>query len=388
MKRRLILFLLIMAGFTVSCVSPKDFVHTLPCEVELNLSNNKRLDSLVDALSRSGAPGAVLATSGPEGESFYSSGVASIESGTKMSACHLQYLQSISKTYLAVVIMLLKEDGELELDAPVNRYLPDVILEKLPQSDVVTVRMLLNHTSGYPEYNYSPGYVSYLLQHPEYTFQPVEYLDYIAGKPLDFDPGTRYAYRNTNYVILSLIADHLTGDHGVYMQRRIFESLHLTNTFYRNTNGYLDNPLLVESYWDRFSNGTIENVTALQRANVAGMAGDDGLIATPMDTVTFLKSLWDGRLLSDEALTEMTSWVKDESGNPRYGLGLATRQIQGFQAIGHSGGGLGAGCELYYFPEKELYMFIAINLGTVTYSPLHDQIEVIREEIFSTLLTD
>lgn len=84
----------------------------------------------------------------------------------------------------------------------------------------------------------------------------------------------------------------------------------------------------------------------------------------------------------------MKEWVKRDNGDFAYGLGLSYQEIDGMAAYGHSGGGIGAGCELYYIPEKNLYYFISINLGTVTYSPLHDGIEKIRSEIYDILLQE
>lgn len=379
----LILFVLL------SCGTNKDVSYTSSCRKDGVVSERPAdtLGILIDSITRSGAPGCVLTILQEGTYTTWASGVASIEAGTKMSGCHLQYLQSISKTYMASLIMLLHEEDRIDLDDRIERYLPEDLKNKVPGADRVTVRMLLNHTSGMPEYNYHPRYVSYLLQHPEYVFDPVEYLDLIKGKPLDFLPGSRYSYRNSNYVILALMADHITGDHAVYMREKILEPLGLKNTFYRDTPAYLENPYLVEGYWDRFSNGSIENISGVQQANVAGMIGDDGLITTPEDAVRFLKALMSGDLVSGASLEEMTSWVQNDEGENRYGLGLGTSSISGFQAIGHSGGGLGAGCELYYFPEKELYMFIGINLGTVTYSPLHDKIALIRQAVFDRMLT-
>jgi D-alanyl-D-alanine carboxypeptidase len=91
-------------------------------------------------------------------------------------------------------------------------------------------------------------------------------------------------------------------------------------------------------------------------------------------------------LLSSAMLAQMKTWVTDSKGNPRYGLGLSYSVIQGHEAFGHSGGGIGAGCELYYFPEKQVFVFIAINLGTVTDSPLHAGASAVRDKIFATIL--
>jgi D-alanyl-D-alanine carboxypeptidase len=344
------------------------------------------VNNALEKIIRSGVPGVALAVYSSEGWWETATGLADIESNLPMQTCHLQYLQSVSKTYTAVAILKLYEYNKLALDTPITTYLPEKFSRYITDAQKVTVRMLLNHTSGIPEYNYAPGYVSKLLQQPDYPFTAAEYLKYIQHKPLDSTPGTKYAYRNANYVILTLIADALTGDHAAYISENIFKPLGLVQTFYKNEPDYLNYPNLVSSYWDRHSNRIVENVSALQRNNVHSMVGDDGIVSTPKDAVKFLRGLLEGKLLKPETLDLMKTWVTNSEGNNEYGLGLDYNLIGGYRAWGHSGGGLGAGCQLYYFPDKNLYFFAAINLGTVTDSPLHKQVEVALNEFYRAML--
>ncbi len=246
--------------------------------------------------------------------------------------------------------------------------------------------MLLNHTSGIPEYNFAPAYVSYLLQHPDPVYEPEDYLKYIEGKPQDFAPGSRFSYRNTNYLLLALMTDAITGDHARFISGTILKPLSLMNTFYRAEPSYLTYPTLVNAYWDRHSDGIVENVSLLQRTNVSCLVGDDGIVTTATDAVKFLKGLMEERILSSSTLTLMKTWVTDKKGNPTYGLGLDHSIFSGHEAFGHSGGGIGAGCQLYYFPEKKVYMFISINFGTVTESPISRIAEKALDKIYKSLL--
>ncbi|ELR69005.1 Serine-type D-Ala-D-Ala carboxypeptidase [Fulvivirga imtechensis AK7] len=344
------------------------------------------VERAIGELINSGVPGAAIAVYSDEGWWEFASGYAKIEDKVPMQTCHLQYLQSVTKTYLAVAVLKLYEEGRIALDSPMTTYLPEKYSSYIVDAEKVTVRMLLNHTSGIPEYNFSPHYVAYLLQHPDHKFEPVDYLKYIKNKPLDFAPGSRYSYRNTNYVILALITDALTGDHAQFIEETVFKRLDLTNTFYRNDAHYLTYPTIVNTYWDRYSDGIVENASRLQRSNVASLVGDDGIVATPIEAVKFLKGLMEGKLISKATLEVMKSWTNDSKGQPRYGLGLSHATINGHVAYGHSGGGIGAGCELYYFPGENLYIFIAINLGTVTDSPLHTGAGKAREKVYQALL--
>jgi D-alanyl-D-alanine carboxypeptidase len=116
------------------------------------------------------------------------------------------------------------------------------------------------------------------------------------------------------------------------------------------------------------------------------MVGDDGIITTAEESILYLKGLMEGKLVSEESLAQLKEWVLDKKGNPQYGLGLDYTTFLREPAIGHSGGGLGSGSQLYYFPEKEMYMFFGINLGTVTDSPIHQDAEKILEEIYGVVL--
>jgi D-alanyl-D-alanine carboxypeptidase len=346
------------------------------------------LQQVMSELVKAGVPGVAMAVVSKEGYWEAATGWASIEQQLPMQPCHLQYLQSISKTYMAVAILQLYEQGKIKLDAPITTYLKPAHSKAVTNAANITVRMLLNHTSGITDYNFAPAYVAYLLQHPEHRFQPEEYLRYIDGKKADFAPGARYAYRNINYVLLALIGDAITGDHARYISDHLFKPLKLQHTFYRSDSGYLQYPTLPNAYWDRNSNGIIENVSGMQRGNVMDMVGDDGIVTTPHDAVYFLKGLNEGKLLADSTLQLMKQWVKDGKGNNRYGLGLAYRNEEGHTGYGHSGGGIGAGCELYYFPKQDMYCFVAINLGTVTDSPLHLKADPVRKRLYEVLLKD
>ncbi|MBC6366086.1 serine hydrolase [Algoriphagus sp. AK58] len=342
----------------------------------------KKMEDLVNL----GIPGVVAGVKTGEGTWYSAAGFSRLEDLTPMNSCNLQYLQSISKTFLAASILILKDQGKIDLDRPVFDYLPTELASWILKSDQMTVRMLLNHTSGIPEYNYLPEYITVLLQDPEHDFTPLDYMELIKGKEPDFEPGSRYSYRNSGYVLLALMMDHLTGDHAKFIRENIFERLGLKSTFYQESPDYLEKSALVDGYWDRYSNGILENSSYLQKQNVKKMVGDDGLVTTAADGIRFLEALLSGELISQESLAEMKTWVNDSKGTPQYGLGLDLTTLGGKQAIGHSGGGLGAGSQLYYFPEQKTYIFLAINLATVTGSPIHKKAEVVVNELYLEIL--
>lgn len=391
MKNITIALLFVLAAS--SCSKQEwDITTNTTCSINepINGSHSKAapLQALIDKYAGIGIPGLSIAVYSPEGYWAGAAGYAKLEDKTVMQPCHFQYSQSVAKTYMAVAILKLYEAGKINLDEKITKYLPAEVTDKVTGADQVTVRMLLNHTSGIAEYNMDAAYVSYLLQHPLHVFTTMDYLDYIDGDDMQFSPGEKYRYTNTNYMLLALIGDQLTGDHAKFIRDEIFQPLGLTNSFYRNDAGYLNNPLLVNSYWDRYGNGVLENCSQMQQINVASLIGDDGIIASPIDYLKFLRGLFEGQLLTQPTLDQMLTFVSNDTGANAYGYGLGIHNdpYQGHHEYGHTGGGIGAGCELGYLPDQDIYFFISINIGTILSSPITAKAENIRNELLHILV--
>jgi D-alanyl-D-alanine carboxypeptidase len=333
-----------------------------------------------------GVPGIVMALRDASGTWASASGLSKIETKTPMQICHLQFGQSVAKTFMASAILLLYEDGRLDLDDKITAYLPGSVTRKIANAETATVRMLLNHTSGIAEYNDKPNYVTYLLQHPLHTFTTDDYLDYVRGASPKFSPGEKHSYTNTNYLLLALIADEITGDHKKFIQEEILATHDLNNTYYHDP-GFMEMPELVNTYWDRYSNGQIENCSEMHRINVASLVGDDGVVATPVDYVSFLEKLLTHQILSPETMSEMLDFVRvDGDSKNGYGLGIHQEFHRDLPEWGHTGGGIGSGCILGYLPHNDTYYFIAINLGTSITPRVAGHVEDIIDEIYDILL--
>ncbi len=347
-----------------------------------------RLTQIIDKIVDLGVPGVTMALRDHDGTWAYASGLAKIESGTRLEICHLQFGQSVAKTYMSTAILLLWEQGLISLDEKINKYLPRSVIEDIENSDQATVRMLLNHTSGIAEYNDKPKYVTFLLQHPLHNFSTDDYLDFVRGKPAKFNPGEKYSYTNTNYILLALIADEITEDHKAFIRDEILKDQGLFNSYYHDP-GFMEFPELVNTYWDRYSNGKIENCSEMHRTNVGSLIGDDGIIATPTDFVFFLEKLLKNQILSDSSMDEMLEFVQQKPDSPDgYGLGIHQEFYKGFEELGHTGGGIGAGCILAGFTHNETYFFIGMNLGTsiTPTSNISEPFEDYIDEIYDILI--
>jgi D-alanyl-D-alanine carboxypeptidase len=385
MKKNLILGLLSIYTLATFGQSPENCKPAVT--INSAYSKAKTLDSILEHFTHNMLPGASLAVySETEGWWAGAHGYADLEKKLPMTNCHLQYLQSVSKSFMAVEILQLKEQGKIDLDAPMTKYLPSKYSRYIKNPSSVTIRMLLNHTSGVPEYNEAPAFVSNVILHPLQNFSSEDCLKGINGMDFQFTPGSKYKYTNTNYLLLSLIGDAITGDHAAYIKKNIFKPLGLNNSYYGKDLNYLKGLSLPQSYWDVFNNGVAINATPFQQMTVACSKGDDGIVCTTTDAVKYLKGLMEGRLLSEGSMKDLMEFVKDEKGNKKYSMGLIYFDLGGLPAYGHGGGGIGAGCGLLYIPSHKVYVFMATNIGCFIDSKLSAKAAEMRDAILMALL--
>ncbi|MBS1609084.1 MAG: beta-lactamase family protein [Bacteroidetes bacterium] len=386
MKKILVLAILI-SGCILSNAQNKKTICDLGITINPRFSKAKAIDSIIKKYTDAILPGTAIAVyTEKEGWWTSSSGYANLEEKTPMENCHLQYIQSVSKMYMATEILLLKEKGKIDFDDPMTKYLPVKYSRYIKDAGKITVRMLLNQTSGVPEYNSNPSFVNHVMMHPSDYFTQEDCLKSIGGEELQFVPGSKYRYTNTNYLLLSLIGDALTGNHAAFIQQNILKPLGLKNTYYGLDHNYLRGLNLPQSYWDILAVGRPANFTKLQQVTVASSKGDDGLVCTPVDAVKFLKAIMEGKILKPESLKEMLNFVKDEKGRNRYGMGMIYFDLEGIPAYGHGGGGIGAGCGLLYIPSHKTYVFISTNLGVLVDTETTKKADDLKNEILITLL--
>jgi D-alanyl-D-alanine carboxypeptidase len=358
-------------------------VHSQDVRETSRYSKSLQLQSVIDKYSGRELPGVSVAVyTEDEGWWTGSGGYAKVESQTPMRSDHLQYIQSISKTYFAVAILKLREQGLINIDAPVVTYLPASIISGIRHIEKVTVRMLLNHTSGIAEYVSDPEYLKSVLLTPTSVSDMHTVIHVIDGDEPRFVPGTKYAYTNTNYLLLAMILQEITGDHARYIEKYIFTRLDLENTFYRNDKSYLEYRDLVDSYWDLLNTGHPANVSPMQKANVKSLMGDDGIVCTPEDVIKFFRGLFENKLIADTSVNLMKQWTVNDSGDSTYGLGLARIKFGDLIGFGHGGGGIGAGCIAVYFPERKAYIFLATNVGVIWDGLPAIKANELREEIW------
>ncbi|WP_225833706.1 serine hydrolase [Streptomyces sp. NK08204] len=303
-----------------------------PAATALPAPDTTALAGVLRSAVHQGAPGA-LARIDDHGRTYrVTYGVADRAAGRAITTGDRFRVGSVTKTFSAVVLLQLADEHRLDLDAPVNRYLPGLLPD-----DRITVRHLLSHRSGL--YDYTDD----LFAHSVSGFQAVRgkvftYRQLVAlslMKPRTNAPGAAYAYSNTNFVVAGMLIEKLTGQSvRTAYEDRIFKPLQLRDTFYvhpeagipgRYARGYLTP--------DR-SGAPLVDATA-QTVSWAQSAG--AIISSARDLNTFYSALLSGRLLSPARLAAMEHWTRVNS-TTAYGLGLRRRDLScGISVYGHTG---------------------------------------------------
>lgn len=252
---------------------------------------------------------------------------------------------SITKQFTAASVLLLQENGKLKLEDPVKTYLPDA-----PKAwDKVTVYNLLTHTSGITNFTGLPGWDTYKLQ--DHT--PQDSIALFRDKPLDFEPGTKFYYSNSNYILLGQIIEKLSGmSYADFLQKNIFTPLAMTETGVDHTSIIL--PQRAQGY-DSVPDGFKH--AAYVSATIPYSAGF--LYSTVGDLLKWEHGLFGGHVLSAASLRTMTTANKGE-----YGMGLFIKDAAHHGVITHNGSIEGFDTSLNFYPDKQLTIIVLGNVKT------------------------
>jgi D-alanyl-D-alanine carboxypeptidase len=327
------------------------------------------ITALVQKHIARGIPGMQVMVKNANGWYVVNGGYAKIETRQPITDNMSAWIYSISKTYMATVILKLSERGLVNLDAPVKNYLSNDVLGRLANGDKFTVRQLLNHSGGLRNHTTEPAYQLAQLNNPLNQPNLAEKVKYLYGKPALFEPGTDFAYSNTGYALLQWIAEKVTGKpYSQILREEILQPLALTKTYYGISEEQRLQPGAPNYYFERYNNGVLENITKWHNSIAQGLEGYGGIIANGTDVIKFMEALIKGNIITNASLTQMRTWITGKnSDEPDYGLGLEYYGKYNKQAAtityGHEGDGLGGTTQILYVPANDTYLFITINAG-------------------------
>jgi CubicO group peptidase (beta-lactamase class C family) len=259
-------------------------------------------------------------------------------------------LGSMNKMWTAIAIAQLVERKQVDVNAPVGRYLPDLPNRAL--RDSVLVRHLLTHTSGLGSY-FTRGY---LEDRPALT-KAADLQRFFVGDSLAFTPGARFAYSNAGFALLGMIAERVSGmNYYDYMKRHVIERAGMVTAAFvtlpskdsRIAMGYATPP---------GTSDTLENWNMVERSS--SPAG--GAFATAQDLVSFGRALWAGRLVSRALVDEFTSG-KVSMGGLQYAYGFGEARAHGWREVGHNGGAPGVSADFKSFPDQGIDIVVLANI--------------------------
>ena len=295
-----------------------------------------KLKPLAQRIVSAGTPGAVVYVRDGTTVRAAAAGRSDLRKKTVLSPAMSFRVGSITKSFVATVVLQLVGEGKLTLGDTLDRWFPGVV----PDASHVTIRELLNHTSGIPNYTEEVTFDTALVARPGRVWTPQELLSFIDGRTLLFAPGSSWYYSNTNFILLGMIVERITGRPlGDELRARIFAPLQLAHTAFPTTNSSMPTPF-AHGYLLPF-NGlvpvrTYRDVTTWN-PSWAWAAG--AVVSTADDLGRFYGALLSGDVLKPELLAAMEDTVPilaDPNG-PGYGLGLIHERVVCSDIWGHDG---------------------------------------------------
>ncbi len=340
----------ILALTLAACASPPAITPAstptaivAPAEDPLAAASRKAVQAYVD---RNEFSGTVLVAKNGKPVFREGFGFANRELSVPMTPESVLRLGSITKQFTAAAILQLAEQGKLSIDDPVSKY-----YAAAPAAwSKITVKHLLNHRSGIPSYTGLPGFFE---KQSTLARTPAEIVELTQAMPLEFEPGTQFAYNNTGFVLLGYIIEKVSGQtYADYLQQHIFTPLGLKHTGYDDTKTLL--PGRAAGYG--FANGAWNNsdYISMTLPHAAG-----SLYSNVDDLLTWQDALFAGKVVSPASFAAMTA----DYGNS-YGFGIGSGDFQGHKSIRHSGGIPGFSTYMSRFPDDGMTFIVLSNLET------------------------
>ena len=297
------------------------------------------------------------------------SGYANHKKKCPLTLDHHLYIGSITKLFTATFVMEQVGKGRISLDETLDKWL------ELPYAKNITVRMLLNHTSGIPSYTEDLWFLIRYFGLPRKRWQPDELVAVIGNKGLKFEPGSQHEYSNSNYLLLGVILENVTGKpYGALLRELTVNQLGLKDTYYLN---YSKNILIANGYDETLLHLGRRNLAGFRRSLETGAFSAGGILSTSEDVAFFVHSLFTGRIVDGSTLAQMKAFVdapdKDVPLQRGYGLGIRNLVIGGENLIGHTGTIPGYSGIAMHNEDKHYTIVILSNLSVI------EQIQIFEE---------
>ena len=303
------------------------------------------------SFSATKAPGVIVGIWIPgEGSYVAAKGLADLKTRQSMRADDHFRIGSLTKTFTATALLILAGQKKLSLDDPVSKYAPWV-----PNGDHITLRMVANMTSGLHNYTEVDSWVGTAFSDLQRVWTPRELVDVGIGHPPDFPPGKGWHYSNTNYVLLGMILEQVSGKKIPQLfADEMFRPLHLTQTIWPTSSAMPD------PYAHGITMQTLDHEQAdATNRNPSGAFTAGELISTLSDLRTWIVSAATGSLISRAMQKERLTWVTLPPMTPEHAYGIGIAINHGW--LGHTGELPGYNCGAHYLPEKKAVIVVMVN---------------------------
>ncbi len=316
------------------------------------------LQNALDKVVQAGSPGA-LAQVQKDGEIWnLSSGVADLKTGERPTAEMHFRIGSITKTFIATVVLQLVHENRVRLNDTVGRWLPGLVSGMGNNGRAITIRMLLNHTSGLYDYSKDQDLNGRLEQNRFLTVTPSELVRIAVGHPPSFLPGTSWDYSDTNYILLGMIIEPVSGNsYATEVIRRIIRPLHLQETYLPGTS-----PNFPEPYMHGYSHeGSEIEDTTQYNPSFLGASGE--MISSMADLNHFFSALLSGNLLPDRLLRMMlTPTPGSGTDTIHYGFGILITEMPCGTTVYGNAGNI-AGSQSWVATSRDGQHLLALNFN-------------------------
>lgn len=314
----------------------------------------EKIDALVAKEYKADEPGVVVRVQ-KDGKVLFEKayGMADMELGVKMQPDHILRLGSITKQFTAVAVLMLVQEGKVSLSDDLTKYLPDY-----PTGGrKITVAQLLNHTSGIKSYTSMADFTQIWRKDMTLT----ELIDYFKNEPFDFEPGKKWEYNNSAYILAGAVIEKASGmTYADFIEKRIFQPLGMTDSYFDVTDRII--PRRIRGYDNGEAEGSFTNAPYLSMT-LPYAAGS--LMSTVADMGKWDEALYTEKLVKQSLLKQAWTPNKLDDGQmTHYGYGWAMDEVDGHQFIYHSGGINGFVTNGIRVPDAHLYVVALSNNTT------------------------
>ncbi len=298
------------------------------------------------------------------------SGLAQHNKQCVMTLDHQLYIGSITKTFTAALVMQQIQIGTLQLNDTIDQWLSH------PHGNEITIQMLLQHTSGLPNYTEDFSFLLAYFGYPDKQWQPEELFAVIQEKPLKFEPGSQHLYSNTNFIALGMILEKTTGKAYSELLQNAIAEMGLTHIYYP---GFSGNLAFANGYDETIFNLGKRNLTAFRTSFVSGAFSAGGVSGSSQDIAFFFHTLFNNQWLSDEIVAQMMSTIsapdEDVPLQKGYGLGVRNLVIDGEELYGHTGTIPGYSGIAMHNPQYEFTIVVLSNVSTIEQTIIFSELQ-------------